>query len=117
MSSIDHEELWAIYLNSGNGLIQQEMLTRGTLTSTPIDSRTILRHCLMANAAGVIIVHNHPSGTSQPSLSDVKQTERVQQACKLMDINLVDHLILCQDTYFSFSDENISHYKSNNINV
>ena len=62
LRNLDHEEMWAIFLTRDNGVIVSEMLTKGTLDSTPIDARLILRHALLNNAAGVIIVHNHPSG-------------------------------------------------------
>lgn len=110
MSGLDHEEMWAIFLTRDNGVIVSEMLTKGTLDSTPIDARTILRRALLNNAAGIIIVHNHPSGNAMPSASDIKQTEKVKSACDLMDISLVDHLVMGDDSYYSFSDEKLSDY-------
>ena len=102
--------MWAIFLTRDNGIIASEMLTKGTLDSTPIDTRLIIRHALLNNAAGVIIVHNHPSGNALPSASDIKQTQKVKSACDLMDISLVDHLVIGYDSYYSFSDERLSEY-------
>lgn len=110
MSGLDHEEMWAMFLTIENSLINQEMLTKGTLTSTLIDARTIVKHSLMNNAAGVIIVHNHPSGNPNPSPCDVRETQKVRDACKLMDISLVDHIVISRDSYYSFADEAISNY-------
>lgn len=110
MSGLDHEEMWAMFLTIENSLIDQEMLTKGTLTSTLIDARTIVKHSLMNNAAGVIIVHNHPSGNPNPSPCDVRETQKVRDACKLMDISLVDHIVISRDSYYSFADEAISNY-------
>lgn len=110
MSNLDHEEMWAMFLTIENGLIDQEMLTKGTLTSTLIDARTIIKHSLMNNAAGVIIIHNHPSGNPKPSPCDVRETQNVRDACKLMDISLVDHIVISRDSYYSFADESISNY-------
>ncbi|MBR0500657.1 MAG: JAB domain-containing protein [Bacteroidales bacterium] len=67
MSKLDHEEAWVIFLTSCNGVIAAEMLSKGTLTSTAIDSRTILRQALLHNAASIILCHNHPSGNERPS--------------------------------------------------
>ena len=68
--------MWAIFLTRDNGVIVSEMLTKGTLDSTPIDARTILRRVLLNNAAGIIIVHNHPSGNAMPSaFSDEKLSD------------------------------------------
>ena len=110
MSNLDHEEMWAMFLTIENGLIDQEMLTKGTLTSTLIDARTIIKHSLMNNAAGVIIIHNHPSGNPNPSPCDVQETQKVRDACKLMDISFVDHIVISRDSYYSFADESISNY-------
>lgn len=115
LSNLDHEEMWAIFLTRDNRLITSEMLTKGTLDSTPIDARTIVRHALLSNAAGVIIVHNHPSGNVIPSASDIKQTEKIKSACNLMDISLVDHLVMGDDSYYSFSDEKATEYTNSNF--
>ena len=62
LEDLDHEELWALFLTSANTLIEAEMLTKGTLSATLIDSRTVVKRALINNAASVIILHNHPSG-------------------------------------------------------
>lgn len=108
--NLDHEELWVIFLNSANHVITKEMLSMGSLTSTIIDARCILRRALLINAAGILLAHNHPSGNPAPSASDIKQTDAIGKACKLMDIGLVDHLILSPDSYYSFADEAEAEY-------
>ena len=110
MSKLDHEEAWVIFLTSCNGVIAAEMLSRGTLTNTAIDSRTILRQALLRNAAAIILCHNHPSGNEKPSLADIRLTDSLHKACSLMDIRLLDHIIVGADGYFSFSDEQIQKY-------
>lgn len=82
-----------MFLNSDNRMIDQEMLNKGTLTST------------------VIILHNHPSGNPTPSTSDIRETNKVRDACKLMDISRLDHIVISRDSYFSFADEKISQYQ------
>lgn len=113
-TDLDHEEMWAIFLTCDNGVIASEMLTKGTLDSTPIDARIILRHALLNNAAGIILLHNHPSGNALPSASDIKQTQKVKSACDLMGISLVDHLVMGYDSYYSFCDEKLSEYPNSN---
>lgn len=105
LKELDHEELWALYLTNDNRLISQEMLTKGSLTSTIIDPRSVIKRALLKNAVSVILLHNHPSGNPNPSVEDIHQTERVRSACRLMDIKLLDHLVISQDSYFSFAEE------------
>lgn len=105
LSGLDHEEAWVFFLTSHHGVISTEMLSRGTLDRTAIDSRTILRQTLLKNAAAIILCHNHPSGNEKPSLADIGLTDNLQKACKLMDIPLLDHIILSNGKYYSFADE------------
>lgn len=101
-----------IFLTSCNGVIATEMLSRGTLTNTAIDSRTILRQALLHNAASIILCHNHPSGNERPSMADIDLTENLHKACSLLDIRLIDHIIVGAEGYFSFSEEQIQQYSS-----
>lgn len=110
MSGLDHEEMWGLFLNRDNRLISKEMLTKGTLTYTPIDARTIIKHSLLKNATGVIIIHNHPSGNPNPSQRDIEETLKINKACKLMDIALLDHIVICKYSYYSFADETTIEY-------
>lgn len=109
--NLDHEEAWVVFLNADNRVLCKEMITKGTLTSTPIDARTILRRALLNNAAGIILAHNHPSGNAIPSKSDIDQTKVLRDACNLMSVNLLDHIIVAEDTYFSFASSEISTFK------
>ncbi len=110
IAQLDHEELWGLFLNQENRLISIEMLTKGSLDATIIDARTILRRSLLNNASKVIVAHNHPSGNPAPSQMDIEQTRKVRTACKVLDIPLLDHIILAEDNYFSFSDERTLNY-------
>lgn len=83
------------------------MLLKGTLTQTSIDCRTVLRNALLVNAASLILLHNHPSGDPRPSTQDIHFTERLKNACYLMDVQLLDHIIIGEDGFFNFADENI----------
>ena len=77
---------------------------------TSIDSRTVIKRALMNNTQGFILLHNHPSGNPLPSLHDIELTSKLRKACDLMDINLMDHIILADDCYFSFSGEKVFEY-------
>jgi DNA repair protein RadC len=102
---LDHEEAWVIFLTACNKVISMEMLSKGTLTQTSIDSRTILRLALLHNASSIILCHNHPSGNEQPSRADIGLTDNLRKACKLIDILLIDHIIVGQNRYYSFAED------------
>jgi DNA repair protein RadC len=105
MHALDHEEAWVIYLTTRMTPIGTEMIAKGTLTATSIDCRTILRQALLHNAAALILMHNHPSGDPLPTQADIRFTKQLKQACKLMDIHLLDHIITVDDSFYSFSEE------------
>lgn len=110
MVTLDHEELWVAFLAGSNRLIGKQMLSMGGLTQTIIDVRSIIKQALLNNTFGIILIHNHPSGDPNPSDSDIKQTENIHKACEIMDIRLIDHIILSENCYFSFADNQMSHY-------
>lgn len=86
------------------------MVTKGSLDATIIDARTILRRSLLNNAVKVLLAHNHPSGNPVPSKHDIEQTNKVRIACRALDVSLLDHIILAEDTYFSFQEERTMNY-------
>jgi len=81
------------------------LVSVGGLTGTIVDVRNILQTALKANACSVILAHNHPSGNQNPSDADIQITRRVNEAAKIMDIQVLDHLILLTEGYYSFADE------------
>lgn len=101
---LDHEECWIILLDSANHVIAKESITKGGLTSCILDVRRIVKSCLIANAVSVIMAHNHPGGGRMPSSSDIRQTERLKKALELFDINLLDHIIVTDDGFYSFAE-------------
>ena len=104
-NGLDHEEVWCIFLTSANTVITKEMLSKGTLTKTIIDNRTVMRRALLNNAAAIILLHNHPSGNPMPSPDDIRFTSGLKKACDLMGINLLDHIIIADGEFFSFSED------------
>ena len=102
--------MWVIYLTKHGHLLGTEMLSKGTYDATAIDSRTILRQALLHNAGSIVLLHNHPSGTCLPSQNDIRLTRKIQEACNLMDIPLVDHIIVAEEHFYSFNDEKTYKY-------
>lgn len=99
------EEFWVIYLNRGNRVIKKERISSGGINATVVDVRIILSKALKLHASGLICAHNHPSGNPNPSQSDEQLTRKIKEASKLLDIQLLDHLIIAGKTYTSFADE------------
>jgi DNA repair protein RadC len=102
------EEFIVLYLNQANVPLGTYKAGKGGITGTVADVRLILGTALKALATGLIISHNHPSGTLKPSEADKQLTTKLKEACKLMDIVLLDHLILApHEGYYSFADEGV----------
>ena len=102
---LKHEECWVLFLNRANKIIKKEMLFKGGADSTIFDVKTIVRKALVYSASAVIISHNHPSGSANPSTADIKQTEALHKALKYMDIHLLDHVIIAEDSFYSINDQ------------
>ena len=103
-----HEECWAVYANRANILLGKDRLSSGGEDSTVIDNRMIIRRAIERKACGVILVHNHPSGSALPSSADISQTKSLQNALKTCGLTLIDHVIIGKGNYYSFSDETLS---------
>ena len=98
------EEMWAIYVNNARECLGASIIGKGGLTSAPMPIRDIIRYGLYSNAAAVILVHNHPSGNTTPSATDIESTKRVKQACELMELCLLDHVIVSTEGYYSLKE-------------
>lgn len=102
---LDHEECWVIYLNRMNFVLGKEMIHSGSLEMVLLDTGRILKKAIEKQCSHIILVHNHPSGDSKPSESDIRQTERLKRALRAVEITLMDHIIVAEDSFFSFADE------------
>ncbi|MDZ7332441.1 MAG: DNA repair protein RadC [candidate division KSB1 bacterium] len=102
MRDLNREEFKIILLTSRNHLILERTIFEGTLTESIVNAREIVREALNNSAAGIVFVHNHPSGDPTPSLEDKNITKRLVEACKLVDVQPHDHIIIGKDRYFSF---------------
>lgn len=101
------EEVKVIFLNRTNKQVGIYNLAKGGITGCVVDIRIILSIALKTLATGIILVHNHPSGSLKPSTEDKKITNELQKACEIMNITLLDHLIVTRKGFFSFADTNL----------
>jgi DNA repair protein RadC len=107
LGDLAHEEFWILLLNRANRVIDNIRISQGGISGTVIDVRIILKHALDRLASTMILCHNHPSGNLKPSEADLKITSKISDSCRTMDLQLLDHLIIADNSYFSFSDEGL----------
>ncbi|PRB00945.1 hypothetical protein CQ046_17230 [Chryseobacterium sp. MYb7] len=107
LSDLRTEEFWAIFLNNNNKVIHVSQLTQGGISQSIVDVRTLYKMALDHFSTGIIIAHNHPSGSLKPSREDIHITQKVKEAGNTLSIQLLDHIIVTQNSYFSFSDEGL----------
>lgn len=105
MCDLPVEECWILLLNQSSKVIDRLKVSIGGLASTQVDIRCILREALLKRAVSVILCHNHPSGNVSPSRDDDRLTEALRRAGEVMNIRLLDHIIITDGTYYSYSDE------------
>ena len=106
-SSKEKEHFIAITLDGQSKVIEKRVIHIGTLNQSLVHPREVFRPAIQDNAAGIIISHNHPSGTLEASRSDVQITQRLKEVSKLVGIELLDHVILSKEGYYSFSEEGL----------
>ena len=102
MSCLKVEQFRVLFLNNQNKLIADEVMATGTIDQTPVYPREIIKKALFYEAGAIILVHNHPGGSSKPSDSDVNLTTQIVNACNAININVHDHVIIGNDNYYSF---------------
>ena len=94
-----------LLLNNNSDILGHAVISEGGITATCADIRIIFQTALLANATAIIISHNHPSGSLRPSADDINLTNKIKSAGEIMNIKVLDHLIITEDDYYSFSDE------------
>ncbi|KLN97073.1 RadC family protein [Moellerella wisconsensis] len=100
----DREVFIGVFLNNQNQIICYEEMFKGTLNKVEVHPREIIRFAIRMNASSIILAHNHPSGNPEPSLADRRVTERIDNACSLMGIKLLDHFVIGHKSCVSFAD-------------
>lgn len=107
LADLRTEEFWALFLNQNNKVIHIAQLTQGGISQSIVDIRILFKTALEHFSTGIIISHNHPSGNLKPSSEDIAITKKIKEAGDLMSIQLLDHLIITQNSYLSFADEGL----------
>lgn len=107
IGELPHEEFWVLYLNNSNKVLAKSQQGKGGITGTLVDTRLIFKVAFELNATALILCHNHPSGTLIPSSADKELTKKIKVAGQNLDIQVLDHIIVAENGYFSFSDEGI----------
>lgn len=102
---IQHEEFWIIVLNRANRVIKKHQISQGGVNGTVADPKIIFKIALEELGSGIILAHNHPSGSLTASQADIDLTKKLRDAGKLLEIQVLDHLIVAGQKYFSFADE------------
>ena len=103
----EKEHFLLLTLDGASHIIEQRVIHIGTLNQSLVHPREIFRPAIQDNSAGIIIAHNHPSGTLEASRADIQITQRLKEVSKLVGIELLDHVILASAGYYSFSDEGL----------
>ena len=104
---LEHEEFYCVWLNAQNRVIEFEQVSKGTLTQASVYPREIVKCALAQNSCSVILVHNHPSGSIEPSSADVRLTELLKKALALVDVNVLDHFIVAGGGIVSFAEKGL----------
>jgi DNA repair protein RadC len=104
---LPHEEFWILLLNRANRVIKKHQISHGGVAGTVADPKIIFKIALEELASGIIVAHNHPSGNLNPSQSDIDLTRKLKESGKMLEIQVLDHLILAGNKYLSFADEGL----------
>ena len=106
LSDLAHEEFHILLLNRANEILANLNVSKGGTTGTVVDGKIIMKHAIETpRCCGIVLGHNHPSGNLRPSEADIKITHKLREIAAFMDINLVDHIIVGENAYYSFADE------------
>jgi len=107
LSDLQTEEFWTIFLDQKNHVIYKTQISKGGISGTLVDVRVIFRIAIEHFATSVVVAHNHPTGNLTPSQPDISITRRIKEAGDLLDIKLLDHLIIGENSFFSFSEQGL----------
>ena len=99
------EESWAIFVNQASRVIKKIRISSGGISATVVDVRVVLKEALLCDAACMMLCHNHPSGSNRPSNEDDRLTKRLKDAAEAINVKLLDHVIVCSNSYYSYADE------------
>lgn len=104
IGNLDHEEIWVLFVNRRNEVIERQRITSGARSASIFDIRMILKPALLGNADGIIMCHNHPSGNINPSSQDDAITHQLNEGCRIFSLRMLDHVIVTTDGFYSYRD-------------
>ena len=107
LSDLNTEEFWIILLNRANRVIKKSKISSGGISGTVADTRVIFKSANDNLASAIILAHNHPSGNLKPSQADINLTKKLRESGTVLDIPVLDHIIIAENSYFSFVDESL----------
>ena len=103
MQTLAQEHLYCFCLDAQNTANTIELISKGSLTSATVHPREVFKAAILSNSASIVLVHNHPSGNTNPSTADIAITRQINNACDILGITLYDHIIIGNGDYFSFN--------------
>jgi len=105
---VNYQEAFCVlYLNRANKTVGFSVISTGGVSGVMVDKKLIFQQALLTHSSSIILIHNHPSGTLKPSGADVELTKSVKGGAKLLDIEVLDHVIITENSYYSFADEGL----------
>ena len=107
LTGLDREAFYVLPLSARNEIIGKHMVSMGSVSGSVVHPREVFKICVLANASGVILLHNHPSGDPTPSQEDLQITKQLVATGKILGIPVIDHLIIADDRHMSFADEHM----------
>lgn len=107
LNGLNHEEFWCMFLSRANKVLAIENISKGGIHASVVDLKVIFKKALLHESCGLIIAHNHPSGSNKASAEDRKTTQKILEGAKQIDIQLLDHLIFYKNDYLSFADKGL----------
>jgi DNA repair protein RadC len=105
MGDLPYEEFWILLLNRSNRVLRKIRISEGGVSGTVVDPKKVFKTCLDNQACSIILGHNHPSGNIQPSEADSKLTKKLRDCGLMLDVDVLDHIIIGDDCYYSFADD------------
>lgn len=105
-NGIDHEEVW-ILIVKGKNPVTSKRISMGNQESVSIDKKGIIKEVLLNGGDGIVLSHNHPSCNPRPSMADISETRKLNSMLKTLDLQLLDHIIFTEKSFFSFAEEQI----------
>lgn len=104
---LQHEECWVLFMTSSSRVVERLKISQGGVQATVVDNRLIFKRALELLASRILIAHNHPSGSAEPSQADIALTNRIRAAAELFEIQLIDHIIISATDSYSFKSHNL----------